>query len=331
MRSMTTTHRAVGLVRDGDRGSDEVPLIPLRVLVVEDEPTERRGLVRALELLGYGCASATNGAEALSRHKAQPFDVIISDWRMPVMDGLELCKMVRREAHYVYFVFTSAYSDKEHIVKALESGADDFLPKPIDLDELGARLVAAARVVDLQRSLARQNAKLRRDSQRFFRASRVDPLTGARNRRALDEDLAAIVDEAKRYGRTCSGAMIDVDQFKLFNDAYGHVAGDEVLRQVASAIRAHLRKSDTLYRYGGEEFFIVLPEQTVGTARGAVERVRRAVERLAIVQGPGAMHPVVTISAGLSALGAGDDWIERADKALYGAKHGGRNRIATAA
>jgi diguanylate cyclase (GGDEF)-like protein len=323
---MITTHRAGGLVRAEGEGPDAVPHFPLRVLVVEDEPTERRGLVRALELLGYGCVSATNGAEALAKHHAQPFDVIVSDWRMPVMDGIELCQMVRREAHYVYFMFTSALSDKEHLVQALETGADDFLGKPIDLDELAARLLAAGRVVEMQRALSRQNAKLRRDSQRFFRASRADPLTGARNRRALDEDFAAIVDEAKRYGHTCSGAMLDVDQFKLFNDTYGHVAGDEVLRQVAAAIRAHLRKSDTLYRYGGEEFFIVLPEQTVGTARGAVERVRRAVERLAIVQGPGAEHPVVTVSAGVAALGDGEQWIERADAALYAAKRAGRNR-----
>ena len=303
---------------------------PLRVLVVEDEPIERRGLVHALELLGCSAEGAANGAEALAVHQARPFDVILSDWRMPVMDGIELCRLVRREARYVYFVFTTALSDKEHLVQALESGADDFVGKPIDLDELSARLVAAQRVIEMQRELARQNAKLRRDSQRFFRASRVDPLTSARNRRALDEDLAAIIDEARRYGRRCSGAMVDVDEFKAYNDAFGHVAGDEVLRQVAQAIRAHLRRSDALYRYGGEEFFVVLPEQTVGTARGALERVRRAVERLAIPQATGARSRVLTVSAGVAALDDGERWIERADAALYEAKRAGRNRVVAA-
>jgi two-component system chemotaxis response regulator CheY len=261
--------------------------------------------------------------------------VILSDWQMPGMDGLELCRRTRvseNEGGYTYFLFMTGFKDKEHFIRGLEAGADDYQTKPIDLDELRARLASARRVVSLYRKLAVQNAALRRDSQASFRIARIDPLTQVANRLSMDEDLKVLWSRVGRYGHRYSMAICDIDRFKAHNDRFGHLAGDEVLRHVAQAIRGSLREGDGLYRYGGEEFLALLPEQSVSEAAIVMDRVRLAVARLAIPTAHDGQ--VVTISAGIAELdrtldGSVDDWIHRADEALYRAKAAGRNRIET--
>jgi diguanylate cyclase (GGDEF)-like protein len=249
------------------------------------------------------------------------------------MSGVELCRRTRvadDEAPYVYFILMTGFGDRNHLLEGMEAGADDYQKKPVDLDELEARLVSAARVVALQHRLADRTSALRRDSRRFYVASRTDPLTGAGNRLRLDEDLAAEVARAQRYGHTPTIAMCDLDHFKDFNDRFGHLAGDDALRRVADTIRANLRAGDVLYRYGGEELVVVLPEQSLDDAGKAMERVRAAVEALAIPAGTGAGS--LTVSVGLAHLEPGRDttpsqWLDRADEALYRAKRAGRNRV----
>jgi diguanylate cyclase (GGDEF)-like protein len=210
----------------------------------------------------------------------------------------------------------------------MDAGADSFMVKPVDVDELHARLLPARRIIELQNGLLEQNRAAKRDSQRMYIVSRIDALTSLRNRRALEDDLPAIVSEAKRYHRPCSCAMFDIDEFKLCNDTFGHLAGDDVLRRVADTLRAEFRRSDVVYRYGGEELFVVLPEQTSGTAAAAVERGLRAVEALGLPHSPNASHRVITVSAGIAELrGSAQNWIARADAALYLAKRAGRNRV----
>jgi diguanylate cyclase (GGDEF)-like protein len=171
---------------------------------------------------------------------------------------------------------------------------------------------------------------LRCDSERFFRAAHVDPVTKVANRRQFDADLPRFAENAAlRPGRACL-AVADIDHFKLYNDRFGHVAGDDVLRRVAEAIQRSIRQSDSVYRYGGEEFVIFLAEQSPSEARVAIERVRNAVEGLGIPN-PSAGSGPLTISIGLSAFSRDDlghlaDWLERADAALYRAKSLGRNR-----
>jgi diguanylate cyclase (GGDEF)-like protein len=171
-----------------------------------------------------------------------------------------------------------------------------------------------------------------------MRAARIDPLTDVRNRLGLTDDLEAAKARVERYGHRYCVAICDVDDFKRYNDRYGHLAGDEVLRGVAGTMRKHLRQGDTLYRYGGEEFLVLLPEQHEGDACAALERVRLEVERLGIPifdsprdkeGSPGAPR-LLTISVGVAALGAGeavDAWIARADRALFQAKRAGKNRV----
>jgi diguanylate cyclase (GGDEF)-like protein len=312
---------------------------PLKVLIVDDHASAQAALVAAIRHLGHSCRVARDGSEALALHEAEPADVILSDWSMPTMDGFELCKAIRARdlakhgpKPYVYFVFVTAHGDKAHCIEGMHAGADDYLVKPIDLDELDVRLEAAQRVVTRYRQLETSNARLRRDSARFFRDARTDALTAVSNRRRLTEDLDVLGSRASRYGHRYCAALYDVDRFKAYNDAFGHVAGDEVLRRVARTIRSELRRSDSFYRYGGEEFLAILPEQSIEQAVAVTERVRGAVEQLQIPHAPAASLPFVTVSAGVAELKTGSNgdtegWLARADQALYVAKGRGRNRV----
>jgi two-component system chemotaxis response regulator CheY len=307
--------------------------VATKILVVDDDDLAREGLCEALARRGHHCRAAADGTEAWELHRAERADVILSDWRMPRLDGVELCKRVRATdagGAYTYFVLMSAFGDKEHFLRGMAAGADDYLHKPVDLDELEARLASAERVLTLYACLAEKNRTLRKDSQRLFVQARIDALTGVANRLRMTEDLGAIFSRGARYGERYSAALCDIDWFKAYNDAFGHVAGDQVLKRVADAIRVELRRGDSVYRYGGEEFLVVLPEQTSLEAYGAMERVRRHVERIAI---PTTEGRFVTISIGIAELLPEDvsveAWLERTDRALYVAKGMGRNRVET--
>jgi diguanylate cyclase (GGDEF)-like protein len=313
-------------------GTTSLPYGPLKVLVAEDDKASREALQKAVRMLGHECRAAKDGVDAWDMHEEQRSDVILSDWRMPRMNGLELCQRTRAaegNGHYTYFIFLTGLDDREHLLEGMAAGADDYHGKPIDLDELQARLTSAARVLSLYSKLEKSNSSLRRESQTSFRLARVDALTEVANRLRMNEDVQAIWSRAKRYGHRCSAALCDIDFFKSYNDRFGHLAGDEVLRQIAGAIKKDLRDGDGLYRYGGEEFLVTLPEQSLEEAKSAMERVRAEVERLAISSSTGT--GVVTISIGVSSLVPADDspesWLRRVDEALYKAKAQGRNRI----
>lgn len=298
---------------------------PVSILVVDDDETSRLGLLRALRGIGFRCEAAADGAEAWERLSHERFDIVISDVRMPKMDGIELCRRVRaRHGHeqatrgYVSFILMSGLSDRAHMFTALGAGADEYLVKPIDMEELELRLANVERI-------ARAQKRLRRDSEGAFLLARVDPLTGVGNRLRMEEDLRTLVAEASRYGgRAWALAMCDVDFFKRFNDTHGHVAGDEMLKLVAETLRDTLREADRVYRYGGEEFVVVLPEQSGPYALAAMDRVRAAVER----------RCGITLSVGVAELSERTrdvaSWLRAADQALYRAKDTGRNRVVAA-
>lgn len=302
-------------------------------MVVDDDECTRELNCLAIRKLGYPCRLAVDGNDALRLLKEKPADVVISDWDMPGMNGAELCRRLRSagdDAPYTYFIIMTAFDDRQHLLDGMEAGADDYQRKPINLDELEARLMSATRVVDLHRRLASRTAELRDDTSRLFAASRTDALTGAGNRLRLDEEVASLLSRAQRYGHTCSLAICDIDFFKAFNDQFGHVAGDEALRRVAEGMRANLRSSDTLFRYGGEEFVVLLVEQPLVEAQHVMERMRTEVERLA-VPSP-ATGGALTLSVGIAEVDTKndrtpDEWIARADGALYRAKSSGRNRV----
>ncbi len=305
----------------------------MRVLVAEDDPMLREELAAAITELGHKCVTAKDGFEALALHKAHHFEVVLSDWMMPGMDGLELCRQMRIDnaSVYTYFIFMTGLGDKDHVIQGLREGADEFMTKPLDLDEVAARLISAARITGLHRRLVKKNASLQRDSERAFKVARTDPLVEIGNRLSLSEDLAAMTVRA-RAGQRCCAAVCDVDFFKHFNDAFGHPAGDKVLQDVVGAMRASIRQGDTLYRYGGEEFVVILPDLSLAGAAVAMDRVRRTVEGLAVRHAPSAPADVVTISVGVAeglhtGIPSQNEWLKRADMALYRAKANGRNRV----
>jgi two-component system cell cycle response regulator len=309
----------------------------LDVLIADDDPMSRDLLAYAVGALGHRCRTAGTGIDALAEHRERRADVIISDWTMPGIDGMELCRRVRAldQGAYTYLLFVSAHARKRDFVEAVRAGADDYLPKPVDLADLEARLIAAGRIVWAYRRLAERNVALRHDSQASFREARLDPLTQVANRLQLDEDIAILRVQMPSAGCLVTVAMCDLDAFKRYNDHYGHPAGDEALRRIAHAIEGALRRADRVYRYGGEEFLIVSRDLPAATAVAAMERVRSAVEVLAIEHAPGTAHRLLTVSIGMASVDtagghAVEDAIERADEALYRVKASMGNGVASA-
>jgi diguanylate cyclase (GGDEF)-like protein len=292
----------------------------MHILIADDDPGTRLVVAAAVERLGHECTVAENGAHAWARFGEVAPDVVITDWDMPEMDGTELTRRIRGQAGvpYPYVIVLTARADQDHALHAMEAGADDIVFKPLQRDELERMLVGAARVTALHR--------------RLHRDARQDALTGLGNRHRLDEDLEAMQARAERYGHRWCVALLDLDHFKGFNDGAGHLEGDALLRRVSAALSDTVRGGDTVYRYGGEEFLVLLPEQTLETAALAAERLRAVVEELAV------SHPAggrVTISAGVAGPAEGGEdakaLVGRADAALYAAKSAGRNRVEVAA
>ncbi len=305
----------------------------LDVLVAEDDPASRRALCCAVTSLGHRCRTVASGEQAIEAQRGLPADVIISDWSMPGMDGMELFRRIRamQDGGYTYLLFTSGHARAPDLVEALRAGADDALAKPIDLDELEARLIVAGRVVRACRRLTERNLTLRRDSQASFLAARVDPLTQIGNRLGLEEDLAEVQRSLEAGAEAVTLAMCDVDGFKRYNDRFGHLAGDHALQRVAHGLRASLRKGDRVYRYGGEEFVVILPGEAPRDALAAMDRARAAVEGLAIEHAPGARNPMLTVSVGLARADLGVRSVQAAladaDHAMYRAKAAGGNTV----
>jgi two-component system chemotaxis response regulator CheY len=288
----------------------------MRVLIADDEPGTRLLVTAAVQRLGHEALDAADGEEAWERFCAQRPDVVITDWDMPRLDGTGLAARIRAEidAPYVYVLVLSGVADEAAARAVMEAGADDLVAKPLEAAELERKLIAAARVTGLHR--------------RLHADARQDALTGVGNRLRLDEDLAALCGRVERYGHSYCIAMFDVDNFKAYNDALGHQAGDEVLRAVAGALAGGVRAGDRLYRYGGEEFVLLFAEQPLEAATHAAERLRADVETLAIPHPAGG---VVTVSAGVAATVGATCGPERllgdADAALYEAKGAGRNGV----
>ena len=305
----------------------------LEVLVVDDDDSVRELGEAIVTRLGHQCRTAGDGIEALRLLAEKPADVIVSDWDMPGMDGIELCRRTRTggdEVPYTYFIIVTGFTGRERVLAGMEAGADDYQRKPLNVHELEARLMSAGRVVGLHRRLAAQTAELRGTSAALLVESRTDAMTGTGNRLSLDEDVTTLMARAARYGNKCSLAICDLDFFKAYNDHFGHIAGDQALCRVAEGMRSTLRNVDTLYRYGGEEFVVLLVEQSIEAATRAMDRMRDAIERLAI-DSPATGGPL-TLSVGIAEFDPSldktpGDWIRRADEALYEAKSAGRNRV----
>ncbi|MCP4003814.1 MAG: diguanylate cyclase [bacterium] len=293
-----------------------------RILLVEDTKSQRELMRDYVEAQGYEVQIAATGAEALAAAAAEVPDAVLLDWELPDYQGLELIRIWRRDAEMesVPVLVVTARNRSQDIAEALEVGATDFVRKPLgDMLELGARLSTALRIKTLQ--------------DRLRKLASHDPLTGLLNRRALMERLGQEVQRAFRYGHDLALVMADIDHFKRINDEQGHDAGDRVLAQAASFLRKHMRETDIVGRYGGEEFVLLLPETDSQGAFIAMDRMRQAaVDRR---WGTRECPSSVRFSLGLASfldlgLDSAEGLLKAADEALYQAKEGGRNQVVQA-
>ncbi len=301
----------------------------MRILVAEDDAVSRHLLATFLSKWGYRVVVAADGSEAwekLQREDAPK--VAILDWMMPGLDGLELCRKIRErpQDNYIYVLLLTAKGQKEDVVIALDAGADDYLIKPFDPQELRARVRAAGRIVELQQELIAARERLRDEATH-------DALTGLWNRAAILEILHRELARAERQQKTLAVLMVDLDHFKQVNDTYGHLAGDAVLREATRRMRSSVRRYDEIGRYGGEEFIVVAPGCDRPGAMSLAERIRASMSRDAISTFEKAIP--VTVSLGLALQPEGnssaESLVRAADAALYRAKNTGRNRIEVAA
>jgi diguanylate cyclase (GGDEF)-like protein len=298
------------------------------ILLAEDDPVTRMLMTRFLKKAGYEVDAVANGSDALDRMTTRYYPMLVTDWEMPEMDGVALCKAVRNLQldGYVYALLLTARDAKEHIITGLEAGADDYLIKPVHEPELIARLNTGRRILSLEHSLRAAN-------QRNRILSITDALTGTFNRRYLMEQLPREVERCRRYAYPLSVLMCDIDHFKQINDERGHAAGDDVLQQFAARAQKSIRtNSDWISRYGGEEFVIVLPETSYEGAVAVAEKIRTLIAATAFTTRDGDAH--VTVSFGVASTGPSgpdlalkvDTLIRLADECLYRSKQEGRDR-----
>jgi len=296
------------------------------VLIADDDVVSRRLLEVTLSHAGYQVTLAANGAEALRvLEESEGPRLAVLDWMMPELDGVDVCRAVRKLAseRYIYIILLTVKEQRAEIVEGLESGADDYITKPFDLDELKARLRAGKRILKLQEQLVATRDELR------VRATH-DSMTGLLNREAILDMLKNELSRTARVG-TLSIILGDIDHFKRVNDTHGHPAGDLVLQEAARRMRSAVRAYDSVGRYGGEEFLIVSPGCGVSEAVEQANRVRvRMADEPIVVPGGGV---AVTISLGVAAAASDanqmSDLLRAADQALYAAKNNGRNRVET--
>jgi diguanylate cyclase (GGDEF)-like protein len=288
-----------------------------RVLLVDDDPAMLRLLATWLEAAGYTVVKASDGNQALAAVEADCPDFIITDWEMPHVNGLELCRRVREMSlpHYVHVLFVTVRSGREEMIEGLNVGADDFLCKPVLQSELLARLRCGARVLARERRLSQMAS--------------TDSLTSLMTQRAFYETLNKEWHRSGRSGAPMSCVMLDLDFFKRVNDVRGHLAGDAVLRATAELLLTNCRRSDSLCRYGGEEFCALLPDTTDLDAAAWADRARRRLAEMAI----SVAGKKICITGSFGTAQRHDDTsspeqlVDMADQALLCAKQSGRDCV----
>ncbi len=298
----------------------------MRVLIADDEPVSLHLLSHHLEAWGFDICTVRDGDAAWRLLTGpEPPRLAILDWLMPGLNGVELCRRLRAQPtdDYTYIILLTVRGNKHDLVFAMNAGADDYLAKPVDPEELHVRLQAGHRIVRLQQELQEAKRSLLEQVER-------DALTGIYNRRAILGILSSELAREERDGKPLGLAMADLDYFKQINDTLGHQTGDGVLRSAAECMSASIRPYDSLGRYGGEEFLLVLPGCDQGQAANVAERLRTGVQHSA--SAAALDRPPITVSLGVTSTDgladrSAESLIAVADRALYRAKHRGRNRV----
>jgi two-component system cell cycle response regulator len=289
------------------------------IILVEDDENISHLLAFQLQRAGYAVRQASTIAAARELFRDGAWDLAILDRGLPDGDGIDLCGELRASSQHGYIVMVTGSGSDEAKLEGFAHGADDYVTKPFQVDELLARIRAGVRIVALQKALLDTNRRLEE-------LSMTDGLTRVGNRRAFDERLDSAYEHARRYERPLSLVLVDLDHFKSINDAHGHDVGDHVLRAVADVLADSSRHSDFVARIGGEEFAVLLPETPLFEAMQFGEKLRCSIAVAPIAAGP------VTISVGIanmphSRVTTRGELFHAADQALYRAKANGRNRV----
>ena len=293
------------------------------ILVVDDEEIVRTTLQEIVEYGGYKCTGASDGKMALEVLNREPVDVVITDIRMPGMDGLVLTETIKKK-HDVDVIVITGYGGEFSYEEAMDKGASDFAVKPIRPAELIARLKRVLR----ERALV---AKRKQMEEKLRELTVTDDLTKLYNSRRFFKQLQSEVDRANRYNHPLSLLLLDVDNLKHCNDTHGHLAGDKVLAKLGGVIHSCLRKNDSGYRYGGDEFTVILPETRSSEAIKVAERIRKRFQRIRPLPKPkGNKQTYATVSIGIAEYREGEtstEFARRADEAMYAAKTKGGDQI----
>jgi two-component system cell cycle response regulator len=295
------------------------------VAIVDDDAAIRRLVLLVLHRAGYRTLEYSAGEEARAALRDEDWDLLVLDRKLPDMDGLVLAHELKSNPalRTRYVIMLTGEADQEDKIEGLELGADDYITKPFQYQELLARIRAGKRIVDLQKELVEKNRRLEL-------LSITDGLTKLHNHRYFQDELARAFDESQRYSRPLSLAMIDIDFFKKINDTFGHAAGDDVLKKTAELFRESVRSTDLVARYGGEEFTVMMPETELPDAITFAEKIRHLVETATLETQAGPIQATVSIgvaSVPLTQVQSPKELIVAADKALYRAKRSGRNQV----
>ncbi|MEN8178032.1 MAG: diguanylate cyclase [Pseudomonadota bacterium] len=308
----------------------------MKILVAEDNLADRLIIRRHLQSMLHDVILAQDGQEAIDLFKKEDPELVLLDVRMPGMDGYATIQKIRSlDLEWRPILFLSSHTEPEAFVAGIKAGADDYLYKPINRDVLEAKLIAMERIVAMRKQLITVTAELAWETEKAQQIANLDGLTGLANRRYLNHVLEQEIRRAAREKQPITVIMIDIDFFKHYNDHFGHLAGDDVLRKVAKLLQGSVnRAADLVSRFGGEEFCIVLPNTASQGGMEIAEELRKTVQEARIPHADGLETKWLTISLGVSCQVPGadtslDEIIHVADQALYQAKASGRNRVST--
>ncbi|MCB4204407.1 diguanylate cyclase [Deferribacterales bacterium Es71-Z0220] len=291
----------------------------LEILIADDDKDAQNLLGLYINKLGFKVHYASNGIDALNKINELNISIALLDWMMPGMSGIEITQKIRESKidRYVYIIMVTGKSEKDDTIEALHNGVDDYIVKPFTFQELKVRIFAAERIIKLENKLKNAYNKL-------YNESIHDVLTGVLNRKALMEKIEDYNNKNKSLGII----MIDIDNFKVINDTYGHLVGDQILKEFSAIISNTIRKSDFVGRYGGEEFLAVIPDLDVIEVKTIAERIRKNIESETFHIG--SLSLKITASLGVYVLTEKtkiEDAIKLADDALYEAKKSGKNKV----
>ena len=305
-----------------------VPILPIgdsmNILIADDDQISRKILSKVVTDLGYEPISVNNGEDALEHVKRNKCSVVLLDWMMPGMDGIEVCRKIRMldSENVCYIIINSAREGSDDIRRALKAGANDYISKKTDSIELKARIDVGVRTAQLEEKLIDLNNRLKY-------LVRIDSLTGLLNHAAILKELSIELDRGRRDATSTSILMLDLDKFKAVNDTCGHQIGDEVLVRFSNLLTQNCRSFDRIGRYGGEEFLIVLPRTDDEDCLAIGNRIRTQTETLQIDNVINAMS--ITCSIGccttINSEKHSFSLIAAADSALFRAKKAGRNLV----